>query len=146
MLDIEQQEILNLKALIDKDSTTDESSEGSFTLNTESNPKQFNKKFCKTYKRKSSDVCYALNLFEKYGSLIVKKLNTNNNFLITKIIKVNFPDCKELFEKGKKNVENNYKEGIETVPDITFWHHRYYYYNLFDRGIKMDYESKYNVK
>ena len=142
MLDIDQQEFINLKAIIDKDSTTDESSEGSFTSNSESKPKEI-KKNIKTYKRKLSDVCYALNLLNKYGSLIVKRINTNyNNFFITKIRKINFPDCKEIFEKGKRLAENSYRKGIETIPDITFWHQRYYYYNLFDKGIKMDYESK----
>lgn len=142
MLDIEQQEFINLKAITDKDSTTDESSEGSFTSNSESKPIQI-KKNIKTYKRKFSDVCYALNLLDKYGSLIVKRIDANyNNFFITKIRKINFPDCKDLFEKGKRHVENSYREGFETIPDITFWHQRYYYYNLFDKGIKMDNESK----
>jgi hypothetical protein len=141
MLDIEQQEFINLKAVTDKDSTTDESSESSFTSNSDSKPKEI-KKNIKTYKRKFSDVCYALNLLDKFGSLIVKRLNTNyNNFFITKIRKINFPDCKFLFEKGKKLAENNYREGFDTTPDITFWHQRYYYYNLYDKGIKMDYES-----
>lgn len=142
MLDIEQQEFINLKAITDKDSTTDDSSEGSFTSNSESKTKE-TKKNIKTYKRKFSDVCYALNLLDKYGSLIVKRLNSNNdNFFITKIRKINFPDCKYLFENGKKLAENGYREGFETIPDITFWHQRYYYYNLYDKGIKMDYESK----
>ncbi len=143
MLSLEQQELLNSKAHIYKDSTTDDSSEGSFSSIKEFKPKPI-KKYNKSYRRKSLDICYAVNLFEKYGSLIVKSSNTINNdtFFISKIKKVNFPECKQLFEKGKKSASNNYREGIETVPDITFWHQRYYYYSLYDKGIKMDYESK----
>jgi len=144
MLDIEQQELIDFKTYNYKDSTTDESSEGSFTSNSESKPKPI-KRFTKTYRRKSFDVCYAINLLKKYGSLIVKPINTinnYNNFFISKIRKINFPECKELFEKGKKLATNNYREGIDTVPDITFWHQRYYYYNLYDNGIKMDNECK----
>jgi len=142
MLDIEQQEFINLKAIIDKDSTTDESSEGSFTSISECKPNQM-KKNIKTYKRKLSDVCYALHLLDKYGSLIIKRLDFNyNNFFITKIRKINFPECKDLFEKGKRPVENSYREGFDSVPEISFWHQRYYYYSLYDKGIKMDNESK----
>lgn len=145
MLDIEQQEFINLKAITDKDSTTDESSEGSFTSISETKPKEI-KKNIKTYKRKFSDVCYALNLLDKFGSLIVKRINADyNNFFITKIRKINFPECKELFEKGKKPAENGYREGFETIPDITFWQQRYYYYSLFDKGIKMDNECNFFI-
>ena len=124
---------------IDKDSTTDESSESSFSA---TSPRQLksNKKI-KFNKKKFSDICYALNLYEKYGSLIVEELDSKI-FFISKIQKVNFSSSKELFEKGKKPSPNEYNEEIESVPDISFWHQRYYYYSLFDEGIKMDNESK----
>ena len=32
-----------------------------------------------------------------------------------------------------------------TYPDIKFWQQRYYYFSLFDKGIKMDFESWYSV-
>jgi hypothetical protein len=127
------------KNTIDKDSTTDESSEGSFSA---SSPRQLKTtKKTKFNKKKISDICYALNLYEKYGSLIVEELDSKVYF-ISKIQKVNFSSSKELFEKGKRPSNNEYNEEIESVPDISFWHQRYYYYTLFDEGIKMDNESK----
>ena len=131
---------MNLKSSNDKDSTTDESLESSFTLISNTKNRQ-SKKCAKPNKPKKSDICYALNLFEKYGNLYIQNIDTNILF-ITKFKKVNFSDSKDLFEKGKKNLTNYYNKEIETVPDITFWHQRYYYYNLFDQGIKMDNESK----
>lgn len=127
------------KNTIDKDSTTDDSSESSFSAVSPKQLKSFKKN--KYNKKKFTDVCYALNLYEKYGSLIVEELDSKKYF-ISKIQKVNFSSSKELFEKGKKSSPNEYNEQIESVPDLSFWHQRYYYYSLFDKGIKMDNESK----
>lgn len=127
------------KNTIDKDSTTDESSESSFSA---VSPRQLKSvKKTKFSKKKFSDICYALNLYEKYGSLIVEELDSKI-FFLSKIQMVNFSASKELFDKGKNSSNNEYNEEIESVPDISFWHQRYYYYSLFDEGIKMDNESK----
>ena len=49
----------------------------------------------------------------------------------------------DLFEKGKivkkEQLQDNNRNSI---PDITFWHQRYYYYSKYDEGILMDNESK----
>ena len=128
------------KNTIDKDSTTDDSSESSISL---ASPKQLksNRKN-KFNKRKFSDTCYVHNLYEKYGSLIVEELSSKLYF-ISKIKKVNFSCNKELFEKGKRTKDDEYNEEIGSIPDISFWHQRYYYYSLFDEGIKMDNECIY---
>lgn len=131
------------KNLQDKDSTTDESSECSSSLTM--SPKQIKStKRNKFNKKKISDICYALNLYEKYGSLIVEELHSKF-FFISKIQKVVFQSNKELFEKGKKpSDDDHYNNQIESVPDLSFWHQRYYYYSQFDEGIKMDNESNKN--
>ena len=127
------------KNTLDKDSTTDDSSESSFSA---VSPRQLKStKKIKFNKKTVSDICYAQNLYEKYGSLIVEELD-KKIFFISKIQKVNFSSSKELFEKGKKLSNDEYNEEIESVPEISFWHQRYYYYSLFDEGIKMDNESK----
>lgn len=139
MLEIQKPKNNIFNTVLDKDSTTDDSSEGSFSF-IEYKPKIIHKS-CKVFKRKQKDICYALDLFDKNGSIFVQELNTNN-FFISKIRKIEFPECRDLFEKGKKDLTNYYNEAIETIPNLTFWHQRYYYYKLFDEGIKMDYESK----
>lgn len=93
----------------------------------------------KVYKRQS-DACYALNLFETQGRLLTRDIN-DKALAIIKIHNLTFPDSTELFEKGKFNLGNYFKEDSKNIPDITFWYQRYYYYKKFDEGIKMDYES-----
>jgi hypothetical protein len=138
---LNENETFNNKNTIDRDSTTDESSESSFSAMSPRRLKSTKKN--KFNKKKISDICYALNLYEKYGSLIVEELNSKI-FFISKIQKVIFNSNKDLFEKGKRQSENEYNKEIESVPDLSFWHQRYYYYCLFDEGIKMDNESKKN--
>jgi hypothetical protein len=95
-------------------------------------------------KKKQNDKCYTLNLLEQCGNIYVVK--NDNTYFIAKIRKVQFDDTNsnsnELFEKGKKDLGNYFKEDIKNIPDITFWYQRYYYYQRFDEGIQMDYESK----
>jgi hypothetical protein len=49
----------------------------------------------------------------------------------------------DLLEKGKifkkEQLQDNNRNSI---PDITFWHQRYYYYSKYDDGILMDNECK----
>jgi hypothetical protein len=91
-------------------------------------------------KRKQNDKCYTLNLLEKCGNIYVNK--QESTYFIAKIRKVEFNDNNELFEKGKKDLGNYFKEDIKNIPDITFWYQRYYYYQRFDEGIQMDLESQ----
>jgi hypothetical protein len=91
-------------------------------------------------KKKQNDKCYTLNLLEQCGNIYVAK--SDSTYFIAKIKKVQFDESNELFEKGKKNLGNYFKEDLKNIPDITFWYQRYYYYRRFDEGIKMDYESK----
>ena len=106
---------------LDKDSTTDDSSESSFSA---VSPRQLKStKKIKFNKKKISDICYAQNLLEKYGSLIVEELDTKI-FLITKIKKVNFSSSKELFEKGKKSSNNEYNEEWSRMVEGASKNHR----------------------
>jgi hypothetical protein len=90
-------------------------------------------------KKSFNDQCFLRNIFEKFGSLYLFDMN-NLILLISRIRIVNFPMNKEIFEKGKKEKASH--DILHTIPDIKFWNQRYYYYNRFDEGIKMDYESK----
>lgn len=89
-------------------------------------------------KKSNNDQCFLRNIFEKFGSLYLFDLN-NTLLLISRIRIVNFPMNKDIFEKGKKEKAN--LNILHTIPEIKFWNQRYYYYNKFDEGIKMDYES-----
>lgn len=93
-------------------------------------------------RKRLSDICSTLNLYDKCGNIYVK--DDKSTLYIAKIRKVYFPDASELFEKGKRNLGNYFNEDIKSIPDITFWYQRYYYYKRFDEGIKMDYECIYS--
>jgi hypothetical protein len=94
-------------------------------------------------KRKSNDLCYALNLLDKSGNLYITK--SINMLFIAKVKKVNFSDSGDLFDKGKVSLSKYFHQDVNNIPDITFWYQRYYYYSRFDEGIQMDYESWYSV-
>ena len=94
-------------------------------------------------KKKTNDFCYAQTILEEYGNIYVVK--SEMTFFISKIRKIKFNDSNELFEKGKRYLGNYFKEDLNSIPDITFWYQRYYYYSRFDDGIQMDYESWWSV-
>lgn len=127
----------------EKDCSTDESQENSFSTNDEisKSAKKTKTKLVLISKKKPSEICYALNAMENLGNFIVKTTEAGKLF-VTKIKKVDFSDASELFEKGRLNIGEYFKQEIGTIPDISFWNQRYYYYSLFDKGIQMDYESK----
>jgi hypothetical protein len=107
---------------------------------TATNSNKSNNKCRQRIRKRSNDICYTLNFCEKYGNIYISQ-NLNKIF-VAKIRKVNFDDnFQELFEKGKNNLGNYFKEEQCNIPDITFWYQRYYYYSRFDEGIKMDQES-----
>src|SRR5689334_13082763 len=60
-------------------------------------------------KKRSNDICYTLNHFEKYGNISV--YSNSNKIFVAKLRKINFDDnFQELFEKGKNNLGNYFKE------------------------------------
>jgi hypothetical protein len=113
---------------------------------TATNSNKSNYKFRQKIRKRSSDICYTLNFYEKFGFIYITQ--SLNKTFVAKIRKVDLDDnFQELFEKGKNNLGNYFKEGSINIPDITFWYQRYYYYSRFDEGIKMDQESNLmNVK
>ena len=99
-------------------------------------------------RKKKGNACYCLNCLEQYGkiNIIIKK--DFSKIFISKLQLIDFNDNFDLlFEKGKNNFSKDEKkdENLSSVPDITFWYQRYYYYSKFDEGIKMDNESWYSV-
>jgi hypothetical protein len=120
--------------------TVSEETEDNFSTNNSSSRSIYKNRLRIASRKKSTDICYTLNLYEKYGNILIS--NNNSKIFIAKIRKVNFPESQELFEKGKNNLGNYFKEDLKNIPDITFWYQRYYYYRKFDEGIKMDMESK----
>ena len=99
-------------------------------------------------RKKKGNACYCLNCLEQYGkiNIIIKK--DFSKIFISKLQLIDFNDNFDLlFEKGKNNFSKDEKknENLSSIPDITFWYQRYYYYSKFDEGIKMDNESWYSV-
>lgn len=92
--------------------------------------------------KRSNVACFTLSFLEQYGA--IQFICKPKQFFISKLQKVLIKDdFNELFEKGKSNPKGNLlHEQIGSIPDMTFWYQRYYYYSKFDEGIKMDYESK----
>jgi len=108
---------------------------------TATNSNKSSSKFRQRIKKRQNDICYTLNYYEKSGSIYIS--HYNNKIFIAKLRKVIFDDnFQELFDKGK-NLGNFIKDDSCSIPDITFWYQRYYYYSRFDEGIKMDQESNY---
>jgi hypothetical protein len=108
---------------------------------TTTNSNKSDNKFRQTIRKKSNDICYIMNFYETFGNIyITQKMN---KIFIAKVRKVDSENnFQELYEKGKNNIGNYFKEDPINIPDITFWFQRYYYYSKFDEGIKMDQECK----
>lgn len=93
------------------------------------------------HKKKMNNICYTLNLLEKGGNIHV--IQKEDKAFVSKITKIDFKDnFKELLDKGKSNIGTYFKQETGSIPDITFWYQRYYYYSRFDEGIQMDNECK----
>ena len=93
------------------------------------------------YHKKTGNKCYCLNMLAQLGPISIINLPNTTYLYVSKMELVCFNDhFDDLFEKGKisKNEDNNKL----SVPDLTFWYQRYYYYSKYDEGILMDNESK----
>ncbi|MCQ2815836.1 MAG: trimethylguanosine synthase [archaeon] len=98
-------------------------------------------------KKKLGNACYCLNYYQKKGFIqVILKDNVPNTY-ICKFRLVDFKDnFDSLLEKGEKIRHGKINdENYNSAPNYTFWEQRYYYYSLFDEGIKMDYESWWSV-
>jgi hypothetical protein len=94
--------------------------------------------------KKESDKCMLNSHIEKYGAVMVNSENFKK-MQIAKIENVNFNTDKEIFEKGRREVRADFKRNMHSLPELKFWHQRYYYYSKYDSGIMMDYESNYFI-
>lgn len=97
------------------------------------------------YHKKTGNKCYCLNILEHYGPIHIITKQECSKVYISKLKLVKFNDhFDELFEKGKfYDEEKELKDDNKlTIPVLTFWYQRYYYYSKYDEGIMMDNESK----
>ena len=104
------------------------------------------KKQLKKYRhhKKIGNKCYCLDMLEQYGPINIINLPNCSKLYVSKMELVQFNDhFDDLLEKGMIFKKEQLKdENRNSIPDITFWHQRYYYYSKYDDGILMDNESK----
>ena len=119
------------------------------TSNNNNNSEEFldhknNKKY-KTHKhhQKTGNRCYCLDLLEFFGPINIICRPEESKLYVSDLKLIQFDDhFDELLEKGKNTAEKSNENNKLSVPDITFWHQRYYYYSKYDDGILMDNECK----
>ena len=104
------------------------------------------RKQIKKYKhyKKTGNKCYCLDMLIHFGPINIINYPNCSKFYVSKMELVQFNDHFDgLLEKGKvfkkEQLEDNNRNSI---PEITSWHQRYYYYSKYDEGILMDQESK----
>ena len=106
---------------------------------------KYNNKTTKKFRhsKKKGNKCYCLNMLEYLGPINIIKPENCNQLLINKMILVKFNDhFDDLLEKGKINRKAQLKDNNKkSIPDLKFWHQRYYYYSKYEEGIMMDNES-----
>jgi hypothetical protein len=106
--------------------------------------KKYSKKYKKNrYLKKKGNKCYCLNMLEKIGPINIINIPKTSKIYISKMELVEFNDhFNDLLEKGKifqsSQLNDNNKKSI---PSLSFWYQRYYYYSKYDEGIMMDNES-----
>ena len=111
-------------------------------------PNEFHKvrKNIKKYKhyKKTGNKCYCLDMLEHFGPINIINFPNCSKFFVSKMELVQFNDhFDDLLEKGKIFKKEQLQDiNRNSIPDITFWHQRYYYYSKYDEGILMDNESK----
>jgi hypothetical protein len=106
---------------------------------------QKNQKPTKKYKfhKKTGNKCYCLDMLEHLGPINIINIPNDSKLYVSKMELVQFNDhFDDLLEKGKifkkEQLQDNNRQSI---PELTFWHQRYYYYSKYDEGILMDNES-----
>ena len=112
----------------------------------ESNEFHKNRKRMKKYKhhKKTGNKCYCLDMLEHFGPINIINLPNCSKLYVSKMELVQFNDhFDDLLEKGKIfKTEQLQDNNRHSIPELTFWHQRYYYYSKYDEGILMDNESK----
>ena len=93
--------------------------------------------------KKKGNKCYCLNMLEDLGPINIIKIQNTPKIYINKMELIIFNDhFDDLFEKGKALTKSELKDdNKKSIPNITFWYQRYYYYSKYDLGIMMDNES-----
>ena len=93
--------------------------------------------------KKKGNKCYCLNMLECLGPINIIKISNCSKIYINKMRLVQFNDhFDDLFEKGKIFSKSQLKDNNKkSIPNLTFWYQRYYYYSKYDEGIMMDNES-----
>ena len=88
----------------------------------------------------------AMFLFTQLGLGVKKQPVLDKTLRITIPEDLNYSEVfDDLLEKGKTNLGNYFKQDSTNIPEITFWHQRYYYYSKYDEGIQMDCECWWSV-
>ena len=138
-----QESIHNTHIIINTNTNISNSSDESFEYQKD---KKTHKKYTKSYKyhQKTGNRCYCLDLLEQFGPINIISKTECSKLYISKLKLIQFEDhFDELFEKGRIPHESEHKDNNKlSIPDITFWYQRYYYYSKYDEGIMMDNESK----
>jgi hypothetical protein len=126
-------------------SSGSESLESGDTCSSKTNSSQ-SIKYLPLKSKKTSDLCYTLDLMEKYGNIYttIPEGSELKKLYLARIHLVNFQPNQEIFDKGEQYLGNYFEEG-QNVPEIKFWYQRYYYYKKFDEGIRMDLECWWSV-
>lgn len=89
---------------------------------------------------KNMQACSALNNLNEFGPIQI--ISKDKKCYISKIQIIAIEDnFSKLYERGKNDLRN-YHHFEKTIPEMSFWNQRYYYYSRFDEGIQMDFESK----
>lgn len=110
---------------------------------------QYQHTFSSNKKRgnKKGNSCYCLNYLEKKGNIQLILKDGNPNIFISKLTLVDFDDnFDNLLEKGKvvdaRSIKDeNFASSIDKNY-FGYYEQRYYFYEKYDLGIKMDKESK----
>ena len=95
------------------------------------------------HSKKKGNKCYCLNMLECLGPINIIKIPNCSKIYINKMRLVQFNDhFDDLFEKGKIFSKSQLKDNNKkSIPNLTFWYQRFYYYSKYDEGIMMDNES-----
>lgn len=110
-----------------------------------SNNKKTKKKQKKKAKKKTLTDIEDNNLISLVSSQENSKIciiynQLSSHLYVSKLKVVYFGTNEDLFIKGRMDIIPD--TGAIEIPNLKFWHNRYYYFSRFDEGITMDFESK----